>query len=214
MSEVGAESIEQGPVEAYAPVLREPAHRVSPQAVPFWRVTALLGDTVIVGAAAAAYVVIPDVPGWTILLVLLVAGVTSYVVLSGDEPASKPTTTSEKPEKSEAPAEPTAQGIEEFIDDYVAAVSSDPSKSWQMLTPKFQEESGGFDNILLPSGYQLGIDTTAFAAAIAPMLRRMRLLMAVRIVSPGCVCTSAGSPAPLLRSTSPTVVSPSAPRNP
>ena len=44
-----------------------------------------------------------------------------------------------------------------------------------------QAESGGFDNILLPSGYALGIDTTAFAAAIAPMLRRMRLLMAVRI---------------------------------
>ena len=40
---------------------------------------------------------------------------------------------------------------------------------------------GGFDNVLLPSGYQLGIDTTAFAAGIAPMLRRMRLLMAVRI---------------------------------
>jgi alkanesulfonate monooxygenase len=44
-----------------------------------------------------------------------------------------------------------------------------------------QAESGGFDNILLPSGYALGIDTTAFAAAIAPMLRRMRLLLAVRI---------------------------------
>jgi alkanesulfonate monooxygenase len=44
-----------------------------------------------------------------------------------------------------------------------------------------QAETGGFDNILLPSGYALGIDTTAFAAAIAPMLRRMRLLMAVRI---------------------------------
>ncbi len=43
-----------------------------------------------------------------------------------------------------------------------------------------QAESGGFDNILLPSGYSLGIDTTAFAAAIAPMLRRMALLMAVR----------------------------------
>ena len=42
-------------------------------------------------------------------------------------------------------------------------------------------ETGGFDNILLPSGYQLGIDTTAFAAAIAPMLKRMALLMAVRI---------------------------------
>lgn len=44
-----------------------------------------------------------------------------------------------------------------------------------------QAETGGFDNILLPSGYALGIDTTAFAAAIAPMLRRLRLLMAVRI---------------------------------
>lgn len=41
-------------------------------------------------------------------------------------------------------------------------------------------EEGGFDNILLPSGYQLGIDTTVFAAAIAPFLRRMKLLWAVR----------------------------------
>jgi alkanesulfonate monooxygenase len=38
----------------------------------------------------------------------------------------------------------------------------------------------GYDNILLPSGYALGIDSIAFAAAIAPMLKRMRLLVAVR----------------------------------
>ena len=44
-----------------------------------------------------------------------------------------------------------------------------------------QAETGGYDNILLPSGYALGLDTTAFAAAIAPMLRRMALLMAVRV---------------------------------
>ncbi len=44
-----------------------------------------------------------------------------------------------------------------------------------------QAETAGYDNILLPSGYALGIDTTAFAAGIAPMLRRLRLLMAVRI---------------------------------
>ena len=42
-------------------------------------------------------------------------------------------------------------------------------------------EKGGFDNVLLPSGYQLGLDTTVFAAAIAPFLDRMRLLMATRI---------------------------------
>ena len=44
-----------------------------------------------------------------------------------------------------------------------------------------QAETAGYDNILLPSGYALGIDTTAFAAGIAPMLKRLRLLMAVRI---------------------------------
>jgi alkanesulfonate monooxygenase len=42
-------------------------------------------------------------------------------------------------------------------------------------------ETGGFDNILLPSGYALGIDTLAFAAGIAPMLKRMRLLAAIRV---------------------------------
>ncbi|MDQ1155901.1 alkanesulfonate monooxygenase [Sphingomonas sp. SORGH_AS 950] len=44
-----------------------------------------------------------------------------------------------------------------------------------------QAETAGYDNCLLPSGYALGIDTTAFAAGIAPLLQRMRLLMAVRI---------------------------------
>lgn len=44
-----------------------------------------------------------------------------------------------------------------------------------------QAETGGFDNILLPSGYALGIDTTAFAAAIATLVRRIRLLVAVRV---------------------------------
>ncbi len=69
-------------------------------------------------------------------------------------------------------------------DDYeFLGVPDDKLKSsWEHCRDiAMQAESGGFDNILLPSGYQLGIDTTAFAAAIAPMLKRMRLLMAVRI---------------------------------
>jgi alkanesulfonate monooxygenase len=41
-------------------------------------------------------------------------------------------------------------------------------------------ESGGFDNILLPSGYALGIDTIAFAAAMAPSLRSINILAAIR----------------------------------
>jgi alkanesulfonate monooxygenase len=42
-------------------------------------------------------------------------------------------------------------------------------------------EKNGFDNILLPSGYQLGIDNTVFAAGLAGLTQRMRMLLAVRI---------------------------------
>ncbi|MFZ4519175.1 MAG: LLM class flavin-dependent oxidoreductase [Microthrixaceae bacterium] len=38
----------------------------------------------------------------------------------------------------------------------------------------------GFDNVLLPSGYELGIDAVAFAAGVAPMVRNIDLLLAVR----------------------------------
>jgi hypothetical protein len=35
--------------------------------------------------------------------------------------------------------------MEAFIRDYVATVAEDPNRSWTMLTPKFQQESGGLD---------------------------------------------------------------------
>ena len=69
-------------------------------------------------------------------------------------------------------------------DDYEFLGVPDPQlkSSWEHCRDiVMQAETGGFDNILLPSGYALGIDTTAFAAAIATMVRRIRLLMAVRI---------------------------------
>ena len=69
-------------------------------------------------------------------------------------------------------------------DDYEFLGVPDPTlaSSWAHCRDLvLQAESGGYDNILLPSGYALGIDTTAFAAAIAPMLGRLALLMAVRV---------------------------------
>lgn len=42
-------------------------------------------------------------------------------------------------------------------------------------------EEAGYDNLLLPSDYARGIDSVAFAAGIAPLLRRMQLLVAVRL---------------------------------
>ena len=68
-------------------------------------------------------------------------------------------------------------------DDYEFLGVPDPmlKSSWEHCRDiVLQAETGGYDNILLPSGYALGIDTTAFAASIAPMLRRLALLMAVR----------------------------------
>jgi len=68
-------------------------------------------------------------------------------------------------------------------DDYEFLGQSDPrlkSSYEHCRNIALTAEKGGFDNILLPSGYALGIDTIAFAAAIAPQLKRMRLLVAVR----------------------------------
>jgi len=69
-------------------------------------------------------------------------------------------------------------------DDYEFLGVPDPAlrSSWEhcrniVLTA----EKGGFDNILLPSGYQLGIDTQMFAGAIAALTSRIRLLMAIRV---------------------------------
>lgn len=69
-------------------------------------------------------------------------------------------------------------------DDYEFLGVPDPAlrSSWEHCRDiVMQAETGGFDTILLPSGYELGIDTTAFAAAIATQTRRINLLMAVRI---------------------------------
>lgn len=69
-------------------------------------------------------------------------------------------------------------------DDYQYLGVPDPSlaSSWEHCRDiTLAAERNGFDNILLPSGYTLGIDATAFAAGIAPLTERMRLLLAVRM---------------------------------
>jgi alkanesulfonate monooxygenase len=68
-------------------------------------------------------------------------------------------------------------------DDYEFMGQPDPGlrASWEHCRNiALTAEKNGFDNILLPSGYALGIDSTAFAAAIATQVRTMRLLLAVR----------------------------------
>jgi alkanesulfonate monooxygenase len=69
-------------------------------------------------------------------------------------------------------------------DDYEFLGQPDPGllASWaHCRNIALTAESHGFDNLLLPSGYALGIDNTVFAAGLAPLLRRMKLLLAIRI---------------------------------
>lgn len=63
------------------PVLRAPSHQVSPRAIPYWTVSALVGDAVLVVGAAVAYVLVPGVPGWVGLVVLLLALLAAVHVL-------------------------------------------------------------------------------------------------------------------------------------
>ena len=69
-------------------------------------------------------------------------------------------------------------------DDYEFLSVADPAlqSSWGHCRDiVLRAEAIGFDNVLLPSGYALGVDATAFAAAIAVETSRIKLLLAVRL---------------------------------
>ncbi len=69
-------------------------------------------------------------------------------------------------------------------EDYEFLGVPDPAlkSTWEHVkNVALRAEEAGFDNLLLPSNYTTGIDSVAFAAGIAPHLRRMQLLTAVRM---------------------------------
>ncbi len=68
-------------------------------------------------------------------------------------------------------------------DDYeqIGLVNQDLRSSWEHCRNIVVDaEKAGYDNILLPSGYSLGIDTVSFASSIAPLTSNIKLLVAVR----------------------------------
>ncbi len=69
-------------------------------------------------------------------------------------------------------------------DDYEFLGVSEPhlQSSWSHCSTIVRTaDELGFDNVLLPSGYDLGMDTTSFAAAIATHTEQIQLLAAVRM---------------------------------
>jgi hypothetical protein len=68
---------------------------------------------------------------------------------NGEDPQADPapsrtTKPSGPPPSSQSAQEVTADGMESFVEEYLATVTSDQKASWQMLTPEFQDASGGF----------------------------------------------------------------------
>lgn len=80
-----------------------------------------------------------------VVAVLVAIGVVWALVSGGGEDPGSQAASPSGSSSSSASEGPTAEGMEEFIRDYVATVSDDPAAAWKMLTPKFQGDSGGFE---------------------------------------------------------------------
>lgn len=64
-------------------------------------------------------------------------------------PVSTPTSSEPTPSPSPtAAASPTAEGMQQFVETYLATVTRDPRAAWEMLTPEFQDASDGLDSYL------------------------------------------------------------------
>jgi alkanesulfonate monooxygenase len=65
--------------------------------------------------------------------------------------------------------------------EYLGVPESRLKSSWAHVSKiALEAERQGFDNMLCPSSYQVGQDTLTYAAALAPQLKKMSLLAAIR----------------------------------
>ncbi|MGY2702928.1 serine/threonine-protein kinase [Nocardioides sp. HB32] len=58
--------------------------------------------------------------------------------------STSPSTSPSSPSTSSPSTAVTADGMENFVETYLATVTTDPKSAWAMLTPDFQAQSGGF----------------------------------------------------------------------
>jgi serine/threonine protein kinase len=90
------------------------------------------------------------VPGLAVLAVVVAIGLIAWLMLSGDDPGtaqSGPPTRSAGSGASSGStrtAGVTADGMENFVEDYLATVTTDTAAAWDELTPEFQTVSGNY----------------------------------------------------------------------
>jgi hypothetical protein len=144
-------------------MVKDPSRRWSMSQVRDFLASGTMPATPTTTTAHATYVDLPTAPppearpgprkgvlvGLVGLVLAAVVTIVLIAVLPDREPeaarAGESPSVTRSAEQSPRPAGPTAAGMESFVRDYVAAVSSDPDEAWEMLTPKFRRESGGLD---------------------------------------------------------------------
>ncbi len=72
---------------------------------------------------------------------------------------------------------PLCDGDDEFLGERSDQYRSSWENASQIL---YRAEQNGFENILCPSSYQVGLDTLSFASAVAPNTHKINLLPAIR----------------------------------
>ena len=93
--------------------------------------------------------ILPALAVLAFVIALVVVAWVVYDAGSNDDPGvakpSKTPSSSTPASKTPAATETvTADGMENFVEDYLATVTSDPKTTWEQLTPAFQAESGSF----------------------------------------------------------------------
>ena len=92
-------------------------------------------------------------PWWVVvvaaLAVVLVMGIAFAIGMNGadddDDSSGGPSAAASSTPPSQAPDKPTQEGMTSFLQTYIETAVSDPSKAFDMLTPAFQEQSGGIE---------------------------------------------------------------------
>ena len=112
----------------------------------------------------------PSGPVLVAVAVALLVGIIIWAALSStdDTPSATPpssdgsTSASQEPPSDEPT--PTADGMEGFMEDYLATAPSDPEAAFDMLTPQFQEQSGGIEGYRGFWGRVASADLVSFSA--------------------------------------------------
>jgi hypothetical protein len=88
-----------------------------------------------------------------------------------DRTGGRTSSSSPSPSDTPQPTDVTADGMEGFVAQYLATVTSDPKAAWTMLTPDFQAASGGFGRY---NSFWKSIETADVVSAQAdPASRRV-----------------------------------------